>query len=114
MKKVKQKANKKVSNRPPIKKTPKKVSKQKPKKVNNLIQLDAVNRPIDKAQQELSVKLAKHDRVKALEGAVTKNEVSQLELNAIVEKIARTVKKRGRNKNTIPFKKVRSAFDSYN
>jgi hypothetical protein len=63
---------------------------------------------------ELVVKRAKHDRVKALEGSVTKAEVSQFVLNEIIGKLASEVKKRGRNKNLIKFKKVRAAFDSFN
>ncbi|MDR0674853.1 MAG: sigma-70 family RNA polymerase sigma factor [Mycoplasmataceae bacterium] len=85
-----------------ISKTKKKNTKAKEKLTDN------------QASAKLELKRAKHDRVKALEGAVAKPDVSQFELNELIGKLAGDVKKRGRNKNQLKFKKIRTVFDRYN
>jgi hypothetical protein len=98
--------NTKKNNNGVIKTKPKKVVKKAP----------AISpQPIPaENQNDLVMRRAKRDRVKALEGSAAKPNVEQFMLNQIVGRLASGVKKRGRNKNTIKFKKVRAAFDSFN
>jgi hypothetical protein len=120
MKKTKTKKNKKTVSKTKNTKTVKKQPRAKVKKTK----VAPKKKPVEKVVQpkvdnsasttELEIKRAKHDRVKALEGAVAKPTVSQFELNALILKLAGEVKKRGRNKNQIKFKKLRAAFDRYN
>jgi hypothetical protein len=97
--------------------TKKNKSSQKPKKTKKPIKTKtkvSIKKVDERVPADLEIKRAKHDRVKALEGAVAKPNVSQFELNELIGKLAGDVKKRGRNKNQIKFRKVRAAFDRYN
>jgi hypothetical protein len=98
-----------------MKNTKDKIKKVKAQSKSNSKPVKSDTEPTtEQSSTELEIKRAKHDRVKALEGAVAKAEVSQFVLNELVGKMAGEVKKRGRNKNQIKFKKVRATFDSYN
>jgi hypothetical protein len=107
----------------PKKKHPVKVAKKQVKsktKVVKKIKQNVLKKavlPTAPAQiitSEQEVKNAKRDKVKILEGDGTKKEVSQFELNELVNKLIYKAKHRKRNKNALQFKEARAMFDSYN
>jgi hypothetical protein len=118
--KASKKPIKKIVNK---KKHPAKVAKKKSKakikivaKTKKIVQKAVVTptAPVQIITSEQEVKNAKRDKVKILEGDGAKKEVSQFELNELVDKLIYKAKHRKRNKNALQFKEARAMFDSYN
>jgi signal recognition particle GTPase len=99
--------SRKTKSKKNIKNKKKKIVKHKTKKQSKKLTKKAkVTKPIQKKGNQ--------DQVKALEGSVIRKNISQFELNEIVNQLVDKAKHRKRNRNALLFKEVRSAFDNYN